>query len=507
MRDKKIETKSGAVTGSQNEDVIQYLGIPYATPPVGAGRFKRAEPVEKWEGTLSCDHFMNKAVQPVAGQITIDNDIPQDEDCLYLNIWTSSQRTEKISGKKPVLVWIHGGAFTFGEASTIMYDGGNFVRNGDLIFVSIQYRLGIFGFTDFSYLNNDELTFDTNIGLSDQITALKWINENIEFFGGNSENICLMGESAGASSVLALMASPYSKKLFHKAISQSGVCSSVLESKMANLWAEKAMEYLGLEKNDGKGLMHIRPDQASDASMKMLSTFTDIAPGAWSSGFIVDGDILPMTVIEAFKSGNVLDIPLLIGTNKDEAALFVRENSPWFPSTREQVNHMFDLNTNLNKEVILTNYPGYPDLPSLKEMGRDMCFTCDNTIIMDSYSKNNDTYAYRFDYETIVTKKLGIGSFHGMEIMFAFNNLECELTSILAHETTGPTIVSKNMHSYWINFVRNSNPNDNKSFNWQKYDSILRPVLSINQEMKILQDPHKKAYDIWNDKTLYGLKR
>jgi len=125
-------------------------------------------------------------------------------------------------------------------------------------------------------------------------------------------------------------------------------------------------------------------------------------------------------------------------------------------------------------------------------------------MIMDSHSKDNDTYAYRFDYETIITKKLGIGSFHGMEIMFAFNNLDCELTSILAHETNGPFILSKKMHSYWINFIKNSNPNDNKSFIWEKYDSSLRPVLSIDQEMKILHDPQKKAYDIWNDMILYG---
>lgn len=495
----EITSNTGKLIGISDVRTNRFLGIPYAIPPLGNYRFKRAKQAPKTKKTIQCTSFRNKAFQPKAGVLNFDNDILQSEDCLYLNIWTP----KNINKNKPVVVWIHGGAFIMGETSHKIYDGENFVVNGDVIFVSIQYRLGVFGFIDFSYLNNDKNIFETNIGLSDQIEALKWIQENIGYFGGDKNNITVMGESAGATSIMSLMVSPKARDLFHKAICQSAVIESVLSKKNARFWAEKAIKFMGLVDNLADSLMNITPQLAVEATDKINKTFTEVMPGSWPIGPVIDNDLLPCTIIEAFEKDMIMGIPLLLGTNKDEAANFIRENEPWLPSNEQQIHLMFDLNLHINRDFVLSNYKTFPSLQSLRDIGRDMCFVSGNTKVADINSKKNDTYVYRFDYETIVTKKLNIGAFHGMEIMFAFNNLQCELSKILCYETTNPKLIADMLHRYWINFIRNGNPNSPDLINWLRYSSENRETLSIDLKPKVLINPDIKGYEIWNKYRLY----
>jgi len=493
-----VTTKTGKLKGLKNAKTNQFLGIPYALAPIGKNRFKRAIPLEQTVETFDCTKFGNKAPQPKAGTLQIENDLLQSEDCLYLNIWAPKEN--KVN--KPVLVWIHGGAYLLGETSPKIFDGENFSVNGDIIFVSIQYRLGVFGFMDFSYLNYDSHLFDTNIGLSDQIQALKWINENITNFGGDKNNITLMGESAGATSILSLMASPKAENLFQKAICQSPVVDILLSKKNARFWAEKAMDLMGLKSNDKSGLFNVPQEKVIDATLEISQTFTEIMPGSWPFGPIID-DLLPNTIIDAYKKNEIMNIPLLIGINKDESSNFVKEIYPWLPSNEVHIDRMFEFNPNLDKQKILSNYPSYPSISALREIGRDMSFVGGCIKVSDMNSKKRNTYVYRFNYETTICKQLSIGAFHGIEIMFAFNNLNCELSKILTYETTNPAIVSNLVHNYWINFVKNSNPNSKELFTWEKYTQKNRETILLDVEPAVLLNPDKTGYEIWENYSLY----
>lgn len=498
MKTAEVKTKTGILRG-RDEEVYRFFGIPYALPPVDDNRFKRSKPALKSNGIVDCLYFKGKAPQPKAGVLNIENDIAQSEDCLYLNIWAPKD----LERKKPVVVWIHGGAFLTGETGVKIYDGTNFAINGNLVFVSIQYRLGIFGFVDFSYLNTATQKFDTNIGLSDQIEALRWIQANIRYFGGDETNVTLMGESAGATSIFSLIASNNANGLFHKAICQSALLNSLLSKKNARFWAKKAMEFMDLDIDDGEGLKKVSVDKALKASSKINETFTQIMPGAWPFGPVIDGDLLPMSIIDAYKNNQVLNIPLLLGTNKDEAANFIRDKEPWLPSNEMHINRMFRLNPKLNKKSILESYDSYPDRSALREIGRDMSFVAGNTLVADINSKKQATYMYRFDYQTIVTKKLNIGAFHGMEIMFAFNNLDCELSKILAYEVGNPQKIAYMLQQYWINFIKYGNPNGNGLVEWLNYTESNRETLLLDLVTKTVFNPDDKGYEIWKDTQLY----
>jgi para-nitrobenzyl esterase len=209
-----VEIKYGTVEGFKENGLAKWFRVPFAEPPVGELRFRRAVECEKWNGIRSCKQHGNKPIQ--FASLSQTKAISESEDCLYLSIWRSDNEKKKL----PVFVWIYGGAFIAGECSEPGYDGSTFAKE-DILYVAINYRLGVLGFYDFT--GYDKENFDSNCGLSDQIMALKWIKENIEAFGGDSENITIAGESAGGTSVCNLLAAPTAKGLFHKAISQSGL--------------------------------------------------------------------------------------------------------------------------------------------------------------------------------------------------------------------------------------------------------------------------------------------
>lgn len=487
-----IKTKLGDIQGEISESIGLFKGIPYAKSPLKTGVFKRPVSIDKYNGLVDATNFKNKAPQPKVGQISTENDLLQSLDCLYLNIWAPIN----INEKKPVVVWIHGGAFVMGETATKMYDGHSFAKNGDIVFVSIQYRLGLYGFTDFSYLSDEKNIFESNVGLFDQVEALHWIRQNIDFFGGDPNNITLMGESAGASSILCLMTSPISQPLFHKVILQSPTTHCVLSKEQAHFWAKKALEYGGNLSLESIDLDDSFIDKANLIAKSMMESFTDLTPGSWAFGPVVDGLLMTETIIQAFNSGHFSNIPMLIGTNKDEAALFVREKEPWLPSNANHMDLFFKQNSHLPKNEILNNYPEYPSSKSLKDIGRDFCFSSGVTFISDAHSKFNDTYVYRFDYETKVAQKLGIGAFHGAEIMYAFSNLDSELSKLVIYDLEDAIRVSDFIHQSWIRFIKYGNPNQDAQL-WDKYSYKTRNTLCINLEKHQVHDPEHKARTVW----------
>ncbi|WP_295786499.1 carboxylesterase/lipase family protein [uncultured Microbacterium sp.] len=309
---------SGDVRGRRIGGILRFLGVPFAEPPVGALRFRAPEPVTPWKGVRDAREYGAWAPQPPHPLDTVlpRHPIPGD-DYLTLNIWASEQAVDA-----PVMVYVHGGSFVTGSGAVPMYDGTTFARNG-VVLVTVNYRLGVDGF-----LWTGEGA--ANLGLRDQILALEWVRDNIRAFGGDPSNVTLFGESAGAASVVSLLASPLAVNLFHRVIAQSGAGEMATDQPTAELIARRLARRLRVE-----------PTRAAIAEVPMdvllreadaLAAQVTSQPFRWrwkdaartSLAFlpVIDGDVLPAQPTEAIRGGMGHDVDLLVGSNTDEARLF-----------------------------------------------------------------------------------------------------------------------------------------------------------------------------------------
>ncbi|MDK2865999.1 MAG: para-nitrobenzyl esterase [Clostridiales bacterium] len=383
----KVTTAYGTVEGFQENGLIKWLGIPFAKPPIGDLRFRRAQPCEKWQTIKQCHKFGNKPIQffpfeigeiPEAYRI-----IPESEDCLTVNIWRPDHPQKKL----PVIVWIYGGAFTVGESSDATYDGSSFAAN-DVMYISFNYRLGPLGFYDFTQY--DEAHFDSNCGLSDQIMALKWIKENVEAFGGDPDNITIFGSSAGGASVCHLVASPETKGLFQKAIAQSAVPDFGLSKTSRKNNVDLFLDQVQLTPDTVIALRDM-----DIAAIVKANTFVHLHgfikyPGMYQPGPVID-DLLPEAPADIIAKGKASDIKLIIGTNRDEGNFFVSQKSV-FPYTWEMVEAMFKANHREADLPRLTALYAKAESPAekLNQFNRDRAFSIPSIKIADAQSQYND---------------------------------------------------------------------------------------------------------------------
>jgi len=297
-----VRVEQGQLSGVPGTDpgVRVYKGVPFAAPPVGDLRWRAPKPAADWPGVRKADQFSATCMQTPypQGSLYYSEAQPVSEDCLYLNIWTAAKSA---SDKRPVMVWIHGGAFTRGSGSTPVYDGENFAKKG-VVLVTINYRLGIFGFFAHPELTQEsEHHSSGDYGILDEIAALQWVQKNIAKFGGDPKRVTIFGESAGSWAVNVLVASPLTKGLFQRAIGESGANFN----KMANL--------ADLEKSGARAgsIQELR----AKSSAEIMKT-----QGAFSVN--VDGWLLPTDVMTIFEKGRQNDVPILIGSNADEGTAF-----------------------------------------------------------------------------------------------------------------------------------------------------------------------------------------
>ena len=302
-----VKTTGGLISGTASRNVHIFKGIPFAAPPVGELRWRAPQPVNPWTGIKKCEQFGPSPMQPSpvpfsmwSAEFLIPKE-PISEDCLYLNVWSSIATNEK----KPVLVWIYGGGFVSGGSAAPIYDGEAMAEKG-VVFVSINYRVGVFGFFAHPQLNKE-----TNFGLMDQVAALQWVQNNIEAFGGDKNNVTIAGQSAGAISVMCLMASPLAKGLFAKAVVQSGAglsagAARTIELQEMESAGEKIFAQFGVtDMNEAKKL----------PAEKLLQAKARFAP-------VADGYLLPDKLWNIFSAGLQNKVPLLVGANQDEDSVY-----------------------------------------------------------------------------------------------------------------------------------------------------------------------------------------
>ena len=313
------ETATGRLQGVIVEGSIKaFRGVPFARPPVGALRFAPPQPAEPWSGIRSADTFGPVSLQGTIGLGFMGAGAQtQGEDCLYLNVWTPD-----LGGRRPVMVWVHGGAFLLGAGSEPLYDGSQLASRGDVVVVTVNYRLGALGYLAHPALRDDATGACGNWGLLDQIAAIEWVRDNAEAFGGDPSQITVFGESAGSMSVTTIMAAPRARGLFRRAIAQSGA-PVVATAEEAAATAERVIDALGVRHDQ---LREVPAKRFLDVQQQIM--LADQRPGGSLSGDVmafrptVDGAVLPRDPRVVFADGEAAGIELMIGTNRDEMKLF-----------------------------------------------------------------------------------------------------------------------------------------------------------------------------------------
>jgi para-nitrobenzyl esterase len=473
-----IKTENGLVSGYKSGDIVIFKGIPFAAPPVDDFRWKAPQPVINWTGILECNNFSASPIQrkPVPFMMWTEEFItPPDrlsEDCLYLNIWTPAN-TE--NDKLPVFVWIYGGGFSSGSAACAVYDGEEMAKKG-IVFVSINYRVGVLGFLAHPELSSEsDNKVSGNYGLLDQVAALKWIKKNIEAFGGDPQKVTIAGQSAGSMSVCALVASPLAKGLFRGAIAQSG---GILIRYMNGNYteAEKA------------GLTFMEKIKAANITELRHKSAEELNAAAGNFGPVTDGYVIPEDVVTAFKNGQFNDVSIMAGWVTGDGALIGEQKITPEKYKQQAIEKYGD-----KAEEYLKLFPGSTSeqvASSLKELSL-MQFAALPAYLWTGYSKNK---AYLYEFSHVPVDKPGFpnyGAFHTSEVPFALHTLHLwnrpwrEVDLSVERTATG----------YWVNFVKTGNPNGEGLPEWTAYDKTSGNIMEIGDQSRLSPGLYKNEFD------------
>lgn len=476
LNHKRIQVDGGLISGLESSDKEVYIfkGIPFAAPPIGDLRWRPPTPVDPWEGVKECNTFGASGVQPSPEPFYMWSEeflIPKEpinEDCLYLNIWTPAKRTDE---NRPVMVWIHGGGFTSGSGSVPIYDGEAMARKG-VVFVNINYRLGIFGFFAHPELTA-ESAYDAsgNYGLMDQIAALKWVKNNIAQFGGDPENITIAGQSAGAASVAYLIASPLTKNLFSKAIAESGagLFSMVPSLERPGLHNLEMAEQEGMRittELDAKSITTLRTIPAADLLQKVR----------YRAHPIIDGHVLPERVAKIYRENKQNKVSLLTGWNEDDGILI--RGTQDAKAFKEGILSQWG---KLSEELLIF-YPATNDSIakiSQHKLQRDLAFGSQNYTLANILSdQGRDVFVYRFTRDVPDGDQEDFGAFHTGEVPYALNNLNFVDRPFEPIDYK----LSDAMASYWVNFIKSGDPNDDEHSQWPKYYVKSREIMVFGDQ-------------------------
>jgi len=462
-----VETPHGKLRGSRTGAVGSWLGVPYAAPPVGRRRFDAAEVPEPWLGVRDARTYGPVASQPgllrLPARLARLSRGGQSEDCLTLNVWAPADLDTSGTGGRPVLFWIHGGAYETGAGS--LYSGAELAERGDIVVVTVNYRLGAFGFVDLTDLFDDE-RFAANAGLTDQIAALTWVRDSIAAFGGDPARVTIAGESAGAGSVSALLVAPAVRGLFAGAISQSGGLNQVCDREHALETAELFARQLHVSRENRDQLFDLDPSRLITAMTAVRRARVE----KFSTRPYFDGRVLPASREEA-RAHQSPPVPLLSGTNRDEVTMFHALRQKIMPMSRVVVTNA--MTPQLGGDAVDAILNCYPDnRAGLVRLGTDLAFEAPSREFAEAHAVRAPVWRYRFDFASPLLAGR-IGATHGLELWFLFD-IAAPLRSrraLLGKDRDAIAALSDRMKSAWIGFVRNGDPGQD----WARYE-VTGPV-------------------------------
>jgi para-nitrobenzyl esterase len=454
-----VTVSGGALTGTQEDGVNRFLGIPYAAPPVNDLRWRAPQPAAAWDGTRDASKFGPDCVQNGPRGAPPDTSRPASEDCLTLNIWAPANA----NGELPVMVWIHGGGYMFGSGSQPNVDGTQFAKMG-VVLVTLNYRLGPFGFMAHPELTAEaEYGSSGNYGILDQIAALKWVQENIAQFGGDPANVTIFGESAGAGSVNILQASPLAKGLFAKAIGES-TSQFDPNAGMAGRQDLSSAEQAGVSFGKSRGANSL-------AEMRALPPEKILADAPFFWPFEKDNYVLPDLVWNIFAEGKQNDVPTMVGYNSDEGATlpveFVKRDAGF--------------------EGDYDRFYGKLDDPRRQASTDGVQWQMRVWAQLQAQTGTRPAWSYYFDRAW--PGRVADGAFHGAEIVYVFQNLDTEDQPW----TDDDRALSRQMAQYWVNFARTGDPNGEGLPQWPRYNPTEPRLLRLAPGNGVIETPRPEV--------------
>lgn len=472
-----LKIQDGIISGKLvgDDSVKTFMGIPFAAPPVGELRWKAPQPVTPWEGIKACVDNPPSSIQnpPVpffawSAEFLIPP-APISEDCLYLNVWTDAEKADE---KRPVMVWIHGGGFSGGSGTVPLYDGEELAKKG-IVVVNINYRLGVLGFMSHPELSK-ESDFGTsgNYGILDQIAALKWVKNNIAAFGGDPENVTIAGQSAGSMSVNALVGSPMAAGLFKKAIAQSGAMFNFDGGRgaMNRELAEKSGEDF-MTKVGANSLEELR-NLPADSLLKAGGAF-------WP---YKDGEVIPLNFDETFQSGKANQVKLLTGWNADDKVSFGASMTP--EEFKAQAKEKFQDHADTYLQLFPAN--NQQELENTRSELAELMFGYQNFTWAKIQSDLAPASSYLYYFTRVPPGEPNYGAFHSAEFSYSFHTLKYWNRPFEDVDYQLEEVMS----SYWVNFVKNGNPNGDGLPEWPSFSSEDPKAMELGTEIKAIQPPH-----------------
>jgi len=484
-----VATKAGRLRGIALTDpqVSLFKGIHYGQSTAGRARFMPPKPVAPWDGVKDATHFGD--VCPQGGDTGRRSSegaglLPHSEDCLVLNVWTPGADTRR----RPVMVWFHGRGFYAGAASERLYDGARLAKRGDLVVVTVNHRLNAFGYLYLGKAGGDRFKASGNAGVQDMQLALEWVRDNIAGFGGDAGNVTIFGESGGGAKVSTLLGTPSARGLFTHAIIESGARLSGIALARATKDAETVMAKLKVT----------TADQLQDLPIDtLLAAITETGRTTPDFGPVVDGAYLPADMFDPIAAPSAAGIPVIVGTNREEYALYARDH-PKFGKPFSDADLRSDLAADFKNpgvEPLIAAYKeSRPDATAWDLMVaiRSNRFHISAIRLAEAQSRVAPTYQYSFDFAPTA-----LGAAHSAEIAFVFSNATANPSA-----RPGAKAVEDAMSDAWIAFARTGNPNHAGLPLWPRYDATTRAVMVFNATTAVVNDPRASERKIWEGKPV-----
>jgi len=496
-----VETTSGKIEGVFRKGLYIFRGIPYAAPPVGERRWLLPGSPQPWDGVRPAKEFAPTAPQePMEIQfLEPPEKQSQSGDCLYLNIWTPGLD----GAKRPIMVWIHGGFFTTGAGSWLRYNGRSLSTRGDVVVVTINYRLGALGFLNLNEVTKGKIPATGNEGLLDQVLALEWVRDNISRFGGNPDNVTIFGESAGAMSVGVLLAMPKARGLFHRAILQSGAAHHVNSLEGAEKVADMFLDILDIKPTDVNKLRSLTEQQIVNAQVEVMARARDpkLAVGDLPFRPVVDGNVIPELPIQAIAGGSADNVPVLIGTNLDEWRLFaiLDRNLPNLDEARllrrcQRRIPVGDVTGLIETYRQARSQRHLPVTPAelFIAIQSDRVFRMPAIWLAEAhYRRQQPTYMYLFNWVSPLMNGI-LGACHALDLGFVFGTLDDNFTGSGEEAWT----LSRKIQDAWASFARHGSTSCESIGEW-KYYGERRETMVLGKQCILVEAPYDEERRAW----------
>jgi len=520
MKDVVAETIYGKVRGTIKDSVYSFKGIPYGGPTGGPNRFMPPTPPEPWTGIKDATQYGPSSWQVIGGNTSLDFDLhgPMginsiSEDCLVLNLWTCGLND---NGKRPVMVWLHGGGFWSGSGDDVtVYDGTSLAKTQDVVMVSVNHRLGVFGYLHLAEIACDKYAASGNAGMLDLVAALKWVRDNIAMFGGDPNNVTIFGESGGGRKVCILLAMPAAKGLFHRAIVQSGACVRAFTQKVATRTAREFLKILGVNRNNINILHEMSADIIYTAWASLPSS-PWIPTGKGQFQPVVDEKIFPLHPFDPVAAPTASDVPLMIGTTKDEMT-YMFYHDPLFgkydeATMRQGISEtakwwlLKNITSGAVEDLIATYrhlIPGATPHDLLMGITTGIKHSAASTIAERKLTGGPaPVYVYGFHWESPALNGM-LKACHFLEVPFVFNNVEPTIG--LVGDWPGRFELASRMSGAWAAFARSGNPNHEGIPFWPAYTTGKCSTMIFDAACRVENDPYCEDRRAWekalSDKT------